>query len=258
MQQGDYARAAIAYEYIVYAAPDAVTEALGCLGKARAYKRMQDYEGALKSLSRVNYRPLSDTLHYEARSEMAFLLYLTGRFAEADQQFKQMDFFLPNLELKRQTYYLRVLTLNELKRWEEAATATREWIAWFDAPQATKDSLDAMVVAWYEDVPRFKKHKRAEVLSAFPGLGHWYAGYFGEGAVSILVTVGALGFATMNVFLGNYLTAFTLGSGLLQMFWFGSARRARFLAKKKNYERLRNFNNPIRERVTDWHTLWLH
>jgi len=257
MASAEYARAAIAFEYVVYQTDAPMPQAEACLGKARAYKRMQDYEGALKSLARVNFRPLNDTMHYRVRSEMAFLLFLTGRFAEADQQFKQMDFFLPKLELKQQSYYLRVLTLNELRRWEEAETVAHSWIDGMGLETTTQDSLHQQVNTWYAEVPHLKKRKRAEVLSIFPGLGHWYAGHFGEGLVSSLVSVGALSFTVFNVFQGNYVTALTLGTGLLQLFLFGGTRRARFLVEETNYNRTRAFNNPLKAQLAQWQRRWV-
>ena len=256
MAQGEYARAAIAFEYAMYKAEDATEEAKACMGKARAYKRMEDFEGALKSLQRVQLRPLGDTLHYEVRSEMAYLMFVTRRFGEADQQFKQMDFFLPKLELRQRSYFLRILTLNELRRWDEASTAAKEWVASLDAAQPVRDSLNTLVEQWYSKVPKLKKQKRAEVLSVIPGMGHWYSGYFGEGVVSMIVSLAALSYATFNVFAGNYLTALTLGTALLQQFLFGGARRARFLVKQKNYERTREFNNPIKQGLVDWQRKW--
>ena len=125
-----------------------------------------------------------------------------------------------------------------------------------DAAQPVRDSLNTLVEQWYSKVPKLKKQKRAEVLSVIPGMGHWYSGYFGEGVVSMIVSLAALSYATFNVFAGNYLTALTLGTALLQQFLFGGARRARFLVKQKNYERTREFNNPIKQGLVDWQRKW--
>lgn len=258
LQAGNAAQAAIAYEYVVYRATDSRMEARGCLGKAYAYKRMGRYEDALNNLSRVRFRPLGDTLHYLVRSEMAFLLFVSGRFAEAEQQFQQIDYFLPQLALKSESRYLRILTLNELQQWPEAKALALDWVADMNLSQHTKDSLQAEIALLYANPPKLKKRSKAETLSSIvPGLGHAYAGSVGEGTVSMLVSLAALGFTVYNVVQGNYITALTLGTGLLQMFLFGGVRRAGFLAERTNYDRTRGFNNPLKRTLVQWQRLWV-
>ena len=57
---------------------------------------------------------------------------------------------------------------------------------------------------------------------------------------------------------GQYGTgeAYCSATALLQQFLFGGARRARFLVKQKNYERTREFNNPIKQGLVDWQRKW--
>jgi hypothetical protein len=58
-----------------------------------------------------------------------------------------------------------------------------------------------------------------------------------------------LGFIGYHIYIAHYLTAFTIGSGLFQHFYFGGINRAGFLADKRNYVNLRKFNDPRKELI---------
>lgn len=72
------------------------------------------------------------------------------------------------------------------------------------------------------NIPKLKKVATAERLSRFiPGLGQTWLGYPGEGGLSFLMNATALGLGIYGVISGYTITAYFLGTGFLQKFYFG-------------------------------------
>ena len=93
------------------------------------------------------------------------------------------------------------------------------------------------LLEWTENYKelKFKKPERAEWFSTFlPGTGQWYAGYLVEGTSSVVLNLFGLSFMGYNFLIRNYFTTFTVGSALLNKFYFGGRRRAKYLAEQKN------------------------
>ena len=95
-------------------------------------------------------------------------------------------------------------------------------------------------------LPHLKSPKRATILSIFlPGLGQTYAGYPGEGIISLSLNVAALGILVFGAVNAYYISGYVVGAGFLQNFYNGGQKRAAILANKHNYRVTREFNDSI-------------
>ncbi|MBK8875323.1 MAG: tetratricopeptide repeat protein [Bacteroidetes bacterium] len=256
--KGEWQDAALEYERRIYSGGDAVERTHALLGKAECLKQTGDYVGAFKTIARVPYSEISDSLMVVSRFQAALVSYLDRDFNQAHSELLQMSFFAKDSMLYRETLFLHVLVLNEQRKWNEAKLMAQKMVLWSDAPAAIKDSLLQIVNTTYNELnyPKLKDKDKAIKWATFlPGSGHIYAGYTGEGIMNLTLQVASLGFIGYHIYISHFVSAFTIGSGMFQHFYFGGINRVQFLVDKRNYINNRKFNDPVKERIVGFQVL---
>lgn len=247
----------MAYERAIYYGLDPAGRTTALLSKAECLKRSNELGEAASTLTRVPYPDIHDTLAVRARYQSALVAYLQSDFRQAESEMLQMAFYTRDTMLYRDYLFLKVLILNEQSKWSEARTALEEMIRYSDATRDVKDSLLQLAGDWYsiKNIPRLKKAETAQKWATFlPGSGHIYAGYVGEGLMNFALQAASLGMIGYHVYISHFFTAFTVGSGLFQHFYFGGINRVQFLVEKRNYKNRRSFNDPMKMMVLDLQT----
>ena len=251
-RKGDYYGASIAYERAGYYAASNADKTASLLGKAECLKMLQRFDEAEQVLNRVNYEGMDDTLSYQSRYQTAFCAYLAGHFTNAESQLQQLYYYNRDSSITRAALPLYALILNEERRWTDAHQKLRVAIEGASLNASEKDSLFHLVDDLYqpEQFPVLKSVNKAQVLDAIiPGLGHTYAGYFWEGTASFGLNLAALAFLGYNIYTRYYISSFTVGTTIMQMFYVGGMNRAEILVNKHNYESKTRYNERIKNDV---------
>lgn len=252
--EGKWQEASLEYERSIYHGLNPAERTIALLSKAECLKRSDELSEAASTLTRVPYPDIHDTLAVKARYQSALVAYLRADFKQAESEMLQMAFYTRDTLLYREYLFLKVLVLNEQGKWKEAHTALEEMIIHSDAGREVKDSLMQLAGKWYSDksIPRLKKAETAQKWATFlPGSGHIYAGYVGEGIMNFALQAASLGMIGYHIYISHFFTAFTVGSGLFQHFYFGGINRVQFLVEKRNYKNKRAFNEPMKLIVLD-------
>lgn len=239
---GELAFAKLEYERIIFqnTDPEIVNQAI--LKKARIQKSVGDYEAASQTLQRSNLFVKQNELNFNIRREIILTSYLSGNYNTALAQLKQAEYFFKNTGYN-ELLYLHVLTLNELRQWEEANIKYEEYISINGSTGLTADEA-----YYFIDKTKLKDPKKAETLSyVLPGVGQMYAGYFGKGLLSSAIQGSLMAFGAYSLYEGYFFTGALTGIGLFYSFYSGGVRHARYLALKKNEELTRKYNDPIRD-----------
>ena len=130
LENGHFFEAAIAFERIIFEAKneetDLKTNAL--LKKSYAYKSLKNFEAAKTALYRIPLQNYGDSVQLLVRYEIALNAFLNKEFGEAESQFVQLNYFLKDKKLLETTWFLQILTLNELKRWDEAKVLLEKYL----------------------------------------------------------------------------------------------------------------------------------
>ena len=194
-------------------------------------KQIGDYSNAIHELEGFNSN-CSDKLNYQIKYELALLYYLQEEYLLSNLQVQWIDRLYQDYSLNNDFFILKSLVLVQLEKYDdlEIHFNDEKYLGLFNQVE---------LLDWFNEFKnrKIKNEKRAEWFSSFiPGWGQTYAGYFGEGVSGFVLNAAALGFMGYNFWLTNYITTFTVGSGLLSKFYFGSRRRTVHLVKKRNYQ----------------------
>jgi hypothetical protein len=243
-------QARLAYERIVF---DLQTSTLpsdsvrrlkneALLKKTYSYKSEALYKEALQTIERTDPNNLPDSASFILRYETSLCAYLTGNYNEAHNYILQLKYFIKDTLLTSQVDFLEILTLNELKRWEEAKKLTAVYIQKNNL-QANADYLYAFLKN-----PKIRNPEKAVLLSTFlPGVGQWYAGYPFRGMVSATLQLACFTFGAYSIWQKYYLSGFFTGFVLLQAFYSGGIRHTSYLVEKKNKEKVDSYNGRVKE-----------
>ncbi len=241
MDIGDYEYAAVEYERIVYnnPPPDVVNQAL--LKEGLCYKALTDYKLASSVLSRANLFLDQDSTNYVIRYEIALNSYLAEDYPSALSQLTQLEYFFKNNGYDK-VLFLHILTLNALRRWEEAKEKYQEYV------NVNEVELTVEEAYGFLNKTKIKDSEKAESLSYFlPGVGQMYAGYFGRGLLSGFLQAVFIGYGAYSLYEGYFFSGALTGVGLFWAFYSGGSRHAKYLAQKKNEELTAKYNEPIKE-----------
>jgi len=245
---GEFKTSSVEYEYIYYSSSDNLIKTRALLGKSACLKKMGLFSESSKCLERVSFDGLSDTATYSVLYQTALCSFLAKDFGYAESQIVQMRIYISDSTLIYPSLPLHVMILNEQKKWKEAEKVFESYLV--NKNNSNNDSLINTVRLQYKKTPRLKNVKKAMRLSSFlPGAGQMYLGYWGDGLINASLQLGSVAFIGYNVFVAQYFTAITLGTGLLQKFYVGGIHRVEYLGNKKNYERTRKFNDSIKKSI---------
>ena len=241
MDEGAYRAASVEAERIYFEAETSHERAQAALARSWALKHLGEHQQARENLRRVSMRNLSPELEFRIHYERTLLHYLEGEFNDARNSLEQLRHFVDKPEWQDLAEYLEILSLIELNRWDDAYSATEDYLESIEA-SFSADSV------FKQDPPRLRDPDRAEILSSFlPGAGLIYAGKPGGGLGNAAIQISALGWGVYNVLSGYYLTALFSGGGLFQAFYFGGIERAGVVANRHNEEETINYNAELTE-----------
>lgn len=240
---GEYLAARVAYERVLFTPAEPAVYCLAALGKARCLKQQGLSAQAVTFLNSQIQTTYPDSVLYQLRREQILCAYLAGQFENTLSLLDRFPYLHPDRPTEPLLMAIRILTLNELRRWPEAATAYRELAMMVHADSAMTP---------YHELPQLKSEKKAQWLSTFiPGGGQFYAGKPGEAVLSIVVQAAGLYIGVASFLQAYYLSAWGVGAGLFGSFHAGGVRRAEVLVRQLNQRRAATFNNGARQQVLE-------
>lgn len=239
---GQSFEAGIAYERVLFEQPDSLLYGQALTGKVNALKQQGRFSVAVQTLNSELTRNFPDSLLLALRQDQITCAYLAGQFENALSLLDRLPYLHPDRPTETPlTRAIRVLSLNELQRWPEAAVAYRQILV-----QAGVDTTQTP----YQQLPRLKSLEKAERLATFlPGGGQFYAGKPGEAILSLLIQVGGLYFGVTNFLAGYYLSAWGIGAATFGSFHWGGIRRSEVLVKQYNAQQTQRFNTVVKEQL---------
>lgn len=238
LSQSEFFEASIAYERVLFGNRDVYDNYRAAIGKTQCLKQQKRFGPAVTFLNEQLSAPYPDSLLYRLGYERVLCQYLAGQFENALSGLEQLQYLHPQQPTPRLLSVVRILSLNELQRWPEAAAAYRAL--------AVQQGLDTTRTP-YDRLPKLKSEKKAQTLSTFiPGGGQFYAGKPGEALLSILVQGAGLYFGITSFLQGYYISAWGIGAGLFGSFHMGGVRRAETLVKQHNRRTTEEFNRWVR------------
>jgi tetratricopeptide (TPR) repeat protein len=243
--------ASLSYERVVFETRDEQTRAIASVKKANCLKQLGQFGKATEGLLRINFGFLPDSLRFWCKYEVALCSYLEGNFTEAQFHLQQAVQQTKDSAFIEQTQFLELLVLNGMHKWDEAHVVALEML---DAMELTnKAELVAEIDELYSKrgIPKLKKEKTAGNWSTWiPGAGHAYAGKPLEGVFSMILNAATMTYLAFNILSANYVTAITINATLLQTFYFGGQKRAKYLVRVRNYKLIHEFNNKVKALFT--------
>ena len=227
----NYNLAALAYYEEFYFAENPDLKANLLLKRVNSLKQTGEFAKAAEELDKFNFN-CSFELKYKLKFEAALCYYLAEDFLLSNLQLQWIDRLYDSYSNNKDYLRLKVIILAQLENYEELEKLVND-------EKFTVFFSEGLMQNWLLEYKtrKIKKENRAEWFSSFiPGWGQTYAGFFGEGVSGFVLNAAALGFMGYNFWLTNYITTFTVGSGLLNKFYFGSRRRSVHLVKSRNYQ----------------------
>jgi TM2 domain-containing membrane protein YozV len=232
------------YERIYFVSRGSEEKSLALLKKSYCQKKLGNYESAIVSLTRAENGKISDSLKFLISKEHALLCYLNDDCSNAELMLGQLDQLVKDT-LKQYDYlYLKIIVKNELMQWDESTALLKKYV------KHNHVILDEQTQEALFKHPKLLNAKTARVISyIIPGSGQIYSGHVFRGLTSIGFQGGSLLYTILAVQNKFYLTGIFTGFGLMQMFYFGGARYAAFLAEKENAKKSDAYNKKIRDFV---------
>jgi hypothetical protein len=248
---GDFFLAGIEYERIAYNPLNNIEFTRALIKKGDCLLAQKNYTEAEYSFSRIRFNDLPDSLLYLARYKNAFSSYLNSNFSNAESQLIQLQNFIEDSTYIVKSFLLHSLVLNELDSFNLAKEKIKQYIIYTYKNEDKKQKLDELELLFsLKQIPKYKSEKKAAQLSTFlPGTGQIYAGYFAEGAVSVMFQLAGLGFGVYSFLIKNYITSVIIGYSFFQKFYLGGVQRAEFLVRKRNYLVKRKFNDKAKNYI---------
>lgn len=249
LENGHFFEAAIEFERLIFEAKnedtDLKTNAL--LRKSYAYKSLKNFEAAKNALYRIPLQNYGDSVQLLVRYEIALNAFLNKDYGEAESQFVQLNYFLKDKNLLESTWFLQILTLNELKRWDEAKVLLEKYLEKHEIVLTEEERKNI-----FRKNPKLKSPEKAMALSTFvPGLGQVYGGKIGAGVASLILQSTFLAFGGYHFYKGFWFTGFTSGFSLFQAFYFGGRENAALVTEAKNRKKTKVYNDAMRHFILE-------
>ncbi|MFH0864978.1 MAG: hypothetical protein V1904_02200 [Bacteroidota bacterium] len=241
---GNYPLAALEYERIYFISDNLPEKSDALLKKSYCYKNLLQFDKATSTLNRIDLNDLSDSLQFLIRYEKALNSFLGGNYYDAQVFLFEIHHYTKDTVLPAKCLFLEILTENELQNWDEADSLFRLYLSVNDIIMDSS-GLNAMLKR-----PNLLNQKTAKIISYFiPGSGQMMSGHIFRGMTSIIFQGSSAAFTYLSIKNGFYVSGFTIGLSIFQMFYTGGARYAYYLAEKKNVEKISKHNKKIRDFV---------
>lgn len=235
--------AAVEYERIIFEHPGGVAAARAALEKARCEKMLGRYGKAADVLETVMLQGLPDSLQYPILFEGVVSAYLAHEPSRAYQRQQVLVHFFPDSAESHDLLLMKILSLNEMRRWHEADTVYRHYQQfWAGGYMVRADP--------YRHMPRLKDPEKAEKLSAylpFTGAGLFYADDVSEGVLNVALQIGFIAFGAYSVLMERYIIGALIGVGGYAAFYHGGVRRAKAYTMLRNERVSLQFNTRVRK-----------
>ena len=245
----DYSQSALEYERIYFFSRDTSERINALLNQAECYNNLKENYKAYSALSRVFVFNLNDSLKAKINYKMAFNLYLSKYFFDAEKYCaKNYSLPLSTIDYKN-SILLHSLILNELSNFNLAHDKAIAYCDEISISNSLKDSLKLFINDYYgkDKIPKLKSLKKARRLSkCLPGGGLFYVGKPGKAVVNISLQLFAVGYTAANVYCQNYFTSATVGVFLMRMFYTGGVNQLNEIVPKVNYLKTRKFNDTFK------------
>jgi len=234
--------ASIAYERILFGTTDPQRQLIAIYGKTRCLKQQGLYDQAMTFLQNWQAYAFPDSSLSEIHYQQVLCAYLGGHFENVLSLVDRWSYVHGGSRPAPMLIILKILSLNELGRWKEAADSYHAFFRERGNAVAMPDL--------YQQIPRLKSVEKAQWLSQFiPGAGQFYAGRPGEALFSILVQGAGIWFAVLSFQQHYYVSAWLIGAALFGAFHMGGVRRSEILVRQYNRKRMLAFNNSVREQL---------
>ena len=250
-EAGNFLLSGIEYERIAYNPSDNLELTKALIKKGDCLLAQNNFSDAEYSLSRIRFNDLPDSLLFVARYKNAFASYLNSNFSNAESQLIQLQNNIEDSASIVKSFLLHSLVLNELDSFNLAKEKIAQYIKFTYKNEEKKQKLNELELFYtLKQIPKYKSESKASKLSTFlPGTGQIYAGYFAEGAVSVLFQLAGLSFGVYSFLIKNYITSVVIGYSFFQKFYLGGVQRAEFLVRKRNYLEKRKFNEKTKKYI---------
>lgn len=227
-------------ERAIYTATSPLDHNSAVLAKCEVRKQQGLYKEALAELSRIYIYALGEEQSAQYYSQRALCGYLAADFDTALATIDEAAFYTPRTPM---LILIEALSAGEKGLWERSERAAKEYLALL--PDG--DTRTSAVETLYANAPALRNPMTAYWLSLVPGLGQFYAGEVWSGIVSLAVNGALGGFAVSEFLVGQWISGYVVGCGLLSNTYFVGQERARTLTERRNKRLLRTHNDLLRE-----------
>jgi hypothetical protein len=213
-----------------------------------------DFPKASKEAYSIKLNLLSDSMAYLVLLKRTYFSFLLKDYSLALANMEAIEAYYTSYFYTDDVFFYRILNLNAQRNWLEAKQVFNEWI---HLSNYNNEYWINEVEQLYskKQMPKIKDSEKATTLSSFiPGLGQLYVGNIGESFGAFSFNLLALSYMGVNFWLGNYITTFSFGSGLLYQFHSGNRRRASFVTERQNAIRTITFNEKTFNQCIDFWT----
>jgi TM2 domain-containing membrane protein YozV len=241
-RQGRYFDASIACERILFGGGDAGELFHAVIRKTQCLKKQLLYDQTVTFLNAWQSYPFPDSAKALIHYEQVLCTFLGGRFENVVSLVDRWPYLHAGQPPAPLLKILKILSLNELQRWNEAGEAYRKFIVSGQLPAPPPDL--------YAQLPRLKSVTKAQWLSTFiPGAGQFYAGRPGEAMLSIAIQAAGIWFAVVSLQQHYYVSAWLIGAALFGSFHMGGVRRSEVLVRQYNRKKILAFNEKVKEQL---------
>lgn len=243
---GRYFEASVSYERMLYNNYNIEWDCKALTGKLQCLKKQQQYQVAADFIMRNNDNKFPDSIRSQFLYQQALCLYLAGNFDNCLSLIRQINYLYPNFDNNRMLQLLNILSLNELKRWQEGQAEYQNFIRHYFPEDSTAFQNP------YIHIPKLKNENTAQWLSTFlPGAGELYAGKPIEALASIILQGTAIYFGIVSWQQKYYFSTWFVGAGLFASFHNGGVRRSEKLVQIYNKKQVMNFNERIKKQMIE-------
>ncbi len=233
--------ASIAYERALFLNTGEASKRYAVDRKIQCLKQLHEWAQAITFIKANLNETLPDSVSFRLYYEEILCAYLGGNYENALSVIEQVKFSYAQYQADKRLMLFRILSLNELERWSEAASVYKQLML-----QQNMDTAASPYLA----LPHLKSKDRAQWLSTFiPGGGQFYAGKPLEAIVSIVAQGAGIYFGVISFQQHYYVAAWLVGAGLFGSFHMGGVRRSEVLVDQYNRKKIAAFNLKVKEEL---------
>lgn len=241
----DWALKAVQLERIVFTTDDPFEANDALVEKAFCYKQCRRFNDAVSTLSRVRMYQLTPEMQSEVMYEKELCSYLAGDF-EAAAAYMEEAGASGTASESLPWVLLNALVTGECGRWDESRAYAEKLVSALYEGEMLETALSE-TESFYASRPEMKDEGKAMAMAFLPPLGHFYAGNYGEGLLSMALNAAAAGWCVWQCLGGNWISGLVGGGMALNYTFMGNQERVAYLVEKYNHDAMRGFNDGLKE-----------